>query len=426
MRATNPYYVLTLLLASYVMNSLDRAIVAILLDPIGREFSLSDTQLGLLAGLAFAAFYATLGIPVAALADRTSRRRVLATSVLTWSVATMCCGLAGSFAWLLLARVGTAVGESGSTPASHSLIADYFPPHRLATAMAVFSLGAPLGTAFAGLWGGHGNDLWGWRTTIMLAGIPGLLLAPLVWFTIGESPRDNGAAPAAATATRRPFIESATQLLQRKSFRHLFLACALHSLAVHSTTTFNATFLIRSYGWNTSQAGQTMALLGILSGVGVIFGGVVADRLRQRTGDSRWLMWVPALATLLAVPFHTMAYLVTDAATVLVVLPVASLLGMMFFGPAFALGMSLAAPGTRAVVSSMLLFGMTLIGLGFGPLLVGTASDWLAPVAHAHSLQYALLLAPAVNIWAAIHFALAAIHLPASETGSRNTSIPAA
>jgi MFS family permease len=406
MRATNPYYVLALLLAGYVMNSLDRGIIAVLLDPIGREFSLSDTQLGLLAGLAFAAFFSTLGIPVAALADRTSRRRVLAVSIFMWSVATMCCGLAGSFMWLLLARVGTAVGESGSTPASHSLITDYFPPHRLATAMAVFSLGAPLGTAFAGLWGGYGNDLWGWRTTIMLAGLPGLLLAPLVWFTIREKPKVHAAAPAAAAG--RPFIASATHLLQRKSFRHLFLACALHSMAIHSSTTFNATFLIRSFGWDTSHAGQTMALLGILSGVGVILGGVTADRLSQRTGDQRWLMWVPALATLIAVPFHTIAYLVTDATTVLVVLPVASMLGMMFFGPAFALGQSLAAPGSRAVVSSILLFGMTLIGLGLGPLLVGTVSDWLAPTVHQQSLQYALLLSPAVNIWAVVHFALAA------------------
>lgn len=411
MRATNPYYVLTLLLAGYVMNALDRAIVAVLLEPIGREFSLSDTQLGFLTGLAFAAFFATLGVPLAALADRTNRRAILAVSILVWSVATVFCGLAGSFAWLLLARVGTAVGQSGATPASHSLIADYFPTQRMATAMAIFSLGAPLGTAFAGMWGGYGNDIWGWRITIMLAGLPGLLLAPLIWFTVREIPRVHHTSPPGAD--RSSFAESLSDLLRRKSFRHLFLACALHSMAVHSSTTFNATFLIRSFNWHMSQAGQTVALLGILSGAGVILGGVFADKLRQRDGDARWLVWVPALATLVSVPFHVVAYQVTDTTTVLVVLSLASMLGMVFFGPSFALTQSLTQGGSRAMASSVLIFGMTFLGLGLGPLLVGTISDWLAPAAHQHSLRNALLLTPAVNVWSAIHFALAARSLQA-------------
>ncbi len=405
MKASHPRYVLALLLAGYLMNSLDRAIIAVLLDPIGREFNVSDTQLGLLTGLAFAAVYSTLGIPVAALADRTNSRRVLAGSILVWSIATMCCGLAGSFIWLVLARTLTAAGEAGGTPSSHSLIADFFPPQRRATSMAVFSLGAPMGAAFAGLWAGYGSELLGWRMTVVVAGLPGLLLAPLVLLTIREASRPQANVPSAAAS--RSFTYSALHLWQRESFRHLFLACALHSVAVYSTSTFNATFLIRSYGWEVSQAGKMIACLGVISAFGTFLGGVLADRLSQRSGDSRWMLWVPALATLAAVPFHAATYLATDATLVLVALPVASMLSMMFFGPAFALGQSLAAPGARAFAASALLFGMSMIGLGLGPLLVGMASDWLLPAAHQHSLRYALLLAPLVNVWSAIHFALA-------------------
>lgn len=406
MKANYPRYVLAVLLASYTMNSLDRAIIAVLLDPIGREFNVSDTQLGLLTGLAFAAVYSILGIPVAAYADRTSHRGVLAASILVWSVGTMLCGLAGGFAWLLLARAAVAAGESGATPSSHSLIADHFPQQGRATAIAVFSLGAPLGAALAGLWGGYGNEILGWRMTIVVAGLPGLLLAPLVWWKIHEPPRAR--VPVSRIGATAAFITAARHLLQRRSFFHLFLACSIHGMSNYGTTTFNATFLIRSYGWDTSRAGQVIALLGIIASAGAFLGGFMADRLSQRTNDSRWLLWVPALATLGSVPLHAASYLTTDTTLVLTMLPMASLLSTMFFGPAFSVGQALTVAGARAMVASVLLFGMTMVGLGLGPLLIATISDGIAPVAHEHSLRYALLLAPLVNIWAAIHFFLAA------------------
>jgi MFS family permease len=405
MKVNYPRYVLALLLASYTMNSLDRAIISVLLEPIGREFNASDTQLGLLSGLAFAAVYSILGIPVAAYADRTSHRGVLTASILVWSIATMLCGLAGSFVWLLLARACVAAGESGATPSSHSLISDHFPPQRRATAIAVFSLGAPLGAALAGLLGGYGNEFAGWRMTIMVAGLPGLLFAPLVWWKIREVPRVRVPARGGTAGT---FITAAAHLLRRRSFLHLFLACSIHGMSNYGTTTFNATFLIRSYGWDTSRAGQVVAFLGIVAAAGAFLGGVFADRLGQRTNDSRWLLWVPAISTLAAVPLHAASYLTTDMTLVLIVLPMASLLSTMFFGPAFSVGQALTVAGARATAASVLLFGMTMVGLGLGPLLIAAISDGLAPIAHQHSLRYALLLAPAVNIWAAIHFFMAA------------------
>jgi MFS family permease len=408
---TNPRYVLAVLSAGFVLNSLDRNIIAVLLEPIGREFDASDTQLGLLTGLAFAAFYSTLGIPIAALADRTSRRNVLASSILLWSIATVLCGLAASFALLMLARVGTAVGEAGGTPPSHSLISDYFSSERRATALAVYSLGAPVGAALAGMWGGYGNEWLGWRMTIVLAGLPGLLLAPLVFLTIAETPR---AANAAAVRAASPsLITTAKYLWARRSFRHLCVACAVHNIAIHSASTFNATFLIRSHGWETSRAGTLIAILGIAAALGTFLGGALADRMSNRTGDARWLLWVPAIATVVAIPFQASAYLTTSMPLVMTSLPTAALLSMIFFGPAFAVGQALAAPGMRAVATSVLLFSMAMVGLGLGPLLVGILSDRLMPQVGEHSLRYALLLAPVVNAWSVVHFALAAKRLRA-------------
>lgn len=402
---TNAHYVLAVLAASYVLNSLDRSIIAVLLEPIGREFGASDTQLGLLTGLAFAAFYSTLGIPIAALADRTSRRNVLAFSVLLWSIATMLCGLAVSFVLLVFARVGTAIGEAGGTPPAHSLISDHFSSERRATALAVYSMGAPVGAALAGVWGGYGNEWLGWRMTILLAGVPGLLLAPLIFLTIAETPRK------AVEHGKPSLATTAKYLWARGSFRHLCLACAIHSIAIHGASTFNATFLIRSHGWETSRAGTLIALLGTAAAVGTFFGGALADRMSGRSGDARWLLWVPALATLAAIPFQTTAYLSSNASVVVPVLPIAGMLGMMYFGPAFAVGQALAAPGMRAVATSVLLFAMAMVGLGLGPLLVGIISDRLEPVIAEHSLRYALLLAPAINGWAVVHFYLASRRL---------------
>lgn len=406
MSASYPRYVLAVLVASYVMNSLDRSIIAVLLEPIGREFGASDTQLGLLTGLAFAAVYSTLGIPVAALADRTSHRKVLAASIFVWSVATIFCGMAGSFLWLLVARVLNAAGEAGATPASHSIISDHFTLKNRATAISVFSLGAPLGLVFAGLWGGYGEGLIGWRATILVAGLPGLLLAPLVWLTINDAPKANTAT--AEVPITEHFGTRVAHLFSRRSFRHLFMAAAVHSVVVHGTTTFHALFMSRSYGWGTSSAGWMISLLGVTSAVGAILGGAAADRLSQRSGDVRWLLWVSALATLVAVPFQTVAYMTSSASLVVTVLPLATTFGMIFFGPTFAVGQMLSKPGSRAITSSVLLLGTSLVGLGLGPLLVGWISDLLSPIAQQDSLRYALLCVPLLNVWSAVHFFFAA------------------
>jgi predicted MFS family arabinose efflux permease len=406
----------------YVLNSFDRSILGMLLEPIKLEFGVSDMYLGLLGGIAFAAFYATLGIPIAIWADRSNRRNVLALAIFTWSAMTALCGLASTFLLLVLARVGTAIGEAGGSPPSHSLIADYFAAERRGTALSIFALGAPAGAMLGGLLGGLGNELFGWRITFILAGLPGLLLAPLVFATVVE-PRTEAAAERKRKRTTGPpapaLREVADFLWQRRSFVHLCLASALHAIAMYSASTFNAPFMIRSHGWGTADIGALIALIGAFGIAGTFLGGALTDRLSGRFHDERWYMWVPGIATLILVPFQFAAYLSSGGIIVVGAFAVSGFLSTVFFGPSFATTQALAAVRMRAVAASVLIFVKTMIGLGIGPLLVGRASDLLMPVANQHSLRYALLLTGIFNLWSALHFVLGARHLPADLRATR-------
>ncbi len=403
------HYVLAVLLAGYVLNSLDRSILSLLLEPIRREFGASDTQLGLLSGLAFAAFYSTLAIPVAVLADRWHRRNVLVLSVLLWTFMTAMCGLAGSFLALLLARIGVAIGESGANPASHSLIAEYFSADRRATALGTYALGASVGTMLAGLVGGWGGEHLGWRGTMLLAAAPGVLLVPLL-LTVAEPQR---ALPReASTRTALPLREVLRFLWARPSFRHLCLACALHAVAMYGASSFIPAYLARSHGWSGREIGQLVAMIGLAGLAGTFLGGLLTDRLGARHQEPRWQLWLPGAATLLVVPVQVLCYLGSGTAMVIAFL-CSSLLSLVFFGPSYATVQALAAPQMRAVAAAVLLFSKAMIGMGTGPLLVGLASDALSPLAQSGSLRLGLLLVPLFNLWAGIHFFRAGRHLRA-------------
>jgi predicted MFS family arabinose efflux permease len=406
-RPGHAYYVLAVLAFGFMVNSLDRSILSLLLEPIRAEFGATDTQLGLLTGLAFAAFYSTLAIPIATLADRWHRRNVIVLSVVVWTVATALCGLAGSFVVLLFARMGVGMGEAGAGPASHSLLASYFPQGRRATAFGIFALGAPLGATLAGLLG-SGIDYLGWRGTMLLAAAPGLLLVPLLLLTVAEPPR---AQPEARTAQAALPLRSALwSLWSQPAFRHLCIACSLHSAAMYGAQSFNPAYLTRSHGWSGSQVGQLVVMVGLTGLAGTFLGGFLADRLGAMRSESRWQLWVPGIAALAVIPVQLLGYLGAGwpmAAAFLM----ASLLNLMFFGPTYAAAQALATPRTRAVAAASVLFCKAIVGLGLGPLMVGMASDLLVPLAHAHSLRLGLLLVPLFNLWAGVHFFRAAHHL---------------
>ena len=401
------YYVLFILFLSYVVNVMDRSsVLGLSLQGIKREFSASDFQLGLLGGIPFALFYATLGIPIAAWADRSSRRNVLTLAVAAWSAMTVLCGMAVNFGLLFAARVGTAIGEAGGSPPSHSLISDYFPKSRRGTAFAIFALGVPFGTALGSYVAGWTNQHYGWRQTFLILGIPGLVVALLVRLTIKEPPRGfaDNVTLAARNADPPAMFDVLRFLWQRASFRHLSLGTALHSVAWYAGSQFNAPFLIRSHHMTTSQAGSWLALFAFVGGFGTFLGGFAADRLSARTKDRRWYLWVPGAATLAMVPFQFWCYLSPNLNVALPAFAVMMFLAAVFFGPSFTMTQALATLRMRSVATSLLLFVQTLIGFGLGPASVGRLSDWLLPSRGIHSLRYALFIVGLVNIWAAVHY----------------------
>jgi MFS family permease len=411
-------YVLFALTLCYVLNVMDRSqILAASIQGIKRDFGASDFQLGLLSGVPFALFYSFLGIPIAAWADRSSRRNVLALAVATWSAMTALFGMAVSFAMLFAARIGTAIGEAGGTPPSHSLISDYFPKSRRGTAFSIYALAVPIGTALGAAIGGWGNQHLGWRATFLLVGLPGIAIAGLTRLTVAEPPRgmSDGVAPSARAGRADAAVPGMRDVLrflwQRPSFRHMSLATALHSVVWYASGAFNNAFLQRSHGMTVAQAGYWISVLSAIAGFGTFLGGFTADRLSGRRGDRRWYLWVPAAATLLCVPFQCLAYLASELSVALPAFVGLMFMAAVFFGPAFAMTQSLATLRMRSVATSLLLFIQTLIGNGLGPSAAGYLSDRLQPSLQGDSLRYALVLIGVINFWAAIHYLLGARRL---------------
>jgi MFS family permease len=405
------YYVLVLLTLGYVINTMDRSqILAASLQAIKKEFAASDFQMGVLTGIPFAVFYAVMGIPIAAWADRSSRRNVLAIAVASWSAMTGIFGMAVNYAMLFAARVGTAIGEAGGSPPSHSLISDYFAKSRRGTAFAIYALGVPIGSSLGAKFGGWGTQYLGWRNTFILAAVPGIVLAVIMWLTVKEPPRGLSDGISRAAAERAPvpgMFEVLRTLWQKRSFRHLTLAAALHSVVWYASSAFNNAFLQRSHQMTAGEAGNWIALLSLIAGFGTFLGGFAADRLSARKNDRRWYLWVPGIATLLCVPFQFLSYLSADRAVVFPSFVGLMFMAAMFFGPSFAMTQALATLRMRSVATSLLLFIQTLIGYGLGPSITGFISDSLKASYQMDSLRYALVIIGVVNVWAAVHYVLA-------------------
>jgi len=415
------YYVLALLTICYVANVVDRSqVLAASLQAIKREFNATDAQLGILSGLPFAIFYSFLGIPLAAWADRSSRRNVLAWSCALWSAATGVCGLAVNFTMLFSARVFTAIGEAGGSPPSHSLISDYFPKLKRGTAFSIYALAVPVGTAIGAAVGGWGTHHIGWRQTFYLVGFPGLALALLVRATVVEPPRGyadyGGNAPAKAKAP--PVREVLSFMFSRPSFFHLSLAAALHSVVWYASGAFNNAFFQRSHALTAEQAGYWISFFSAVGGVGTFAGGYLADKLSKSKSDRRWYLWVPGIATFLCVPFQFFAYLSPNMSAVLPAFGAMTFMAAVFFGPSFAMTQAISPLRMRSVATSLLLLVQTLIGQGIGPWLAGFISDKLGPSMAASSLRYALVIVGLVNIWAAVHYFIGARSLRADLEGT--------
>ena len=393
-------YVLGMLVALYFLNFVDRQIVNILVEPIKADLGLADWQLGIISGFAFAALYATLGIPIARMADRGRRVDIIAGAVALWSAMTAVCGLAQNFVQLALARVGVGVGEAGLTPPAHAMIADLFPEERRGTAMAIYQMGVPAGALIGLMAGGFIAEIWGWRAAFLAVGLPGIAVAAIVRFTVPEPERSADAAPQPA------FGASVAALWRIASFRHITVAFALSSFAIFAFNAWFPALLGRVHGMNTAEIAAWVGPLGFVSGVlGSFFGGYLGDRLGVE--DKRWYLFVVAAGLIASIPLYVVVLFAANTTVTLIVYFAPSFLGALVMGPTFAMVQSLAPVRLRAMASSIVLFFANMIGLGLGPTTIGVVSDLLMPELGPDSLRWALVLILPVLGWCAAHYVAA-------------------
>jgi MFS family permease len=414
---TSRAMLLTLLIV-YILNFLDRQIVAILAEPMKAEFGLSDTQLGLLAGPAFAVFYAVLGVPIARYADRPRTNRVwlISISLAVWSAMTAVCGLAQNFVQLALARVGVGVGEAGCTPAAHSLIADSVPPEKRSSAIAFYGLGIPIGGLLGLIIGGIVNDLYGWRAAFMIVGAPGVLLAFILpklisdpRFSASNTALANSGPPAAPALS---VTEAAREIFASKAYLYIFIAASFTAFLSYGKGLWTISFFIRSHGFSTTEAGISMAIaLGLSGIVGTWLGGKMADVFGKR--DKRHLLTLPAIGMTVAAPLLFVSYWSADWRIAVAMLIIPTILNSAYYGPAYGCVQGLVRREARAVAASLVVFGQNLIGLGLGPLAFGMLSDALQPFAGTDSVRWVLYGAAWLGLIPAFFFWRASLRLTA-------------
>jgi predicted MFS family arabinose efflux permease len=369
------WYALGVLFVVYVFNFIDRSVLALLAQSIKDDLQISDTALGLLSGLAFAVFYTALGVPIARLADKGSRRNILVICLSIWSAMTALCGLAQSYTYLLLARIGVAVGEAGGSPPSHSMISDMFPQHRRATALGIYALGIPVGSMIGALAGGWINDAFDWRTAFVLVGLPGLLLAIVVRMTLKEPPRGVSEPVRIAAGPTPPVTDVFRLLWQRRSFRWLSMSAGFQAFMGYGSGAWVPAMFERSHHLSSTQIGTALFWLGFASVAGTFAGGWYGDRMGRR--DVRWYMWLPAVTTIASVPFSVFCYLASNPWLAFWVMIIPNVLGSYWLAPVFSLTQGLVGLRMRAVAASIMLFVLNIIGMGLGPWFVGIVSDLL-------------------------------------------------
>jgi MFS family permease len=400
-------YVLGMLTLVYVFNFIDRQLLVILQESIKKELHLSDTQLGLLSGFTFAIFYVTLGVPIARVADKRNRRNIVTMSLGLWSIMTAFSGLARNFIQLLFARIGVGVGEAGGSPPAHAMISDYFPPEKRSTALSVYSTGIYIGILVGFLMGGYLNQHLGWRTAFFVLGIPGILFS-LFFFTTVKEPRRGATEVDAAAANQSHSLQEVLRFLySTKTFVYLTLATGLHVFCIYGLLNWAPSFLSRLHGMKNSEIGVSLGLIfGIGGAIGTFAGGFLTDYFGKK--DKRWYLKIPAYAILMSMLFAAGALFLQNTFFSLLCLGFCVSLQSMYLGPSIAVAHSLVPASMRALTSAILFLVLNLIGLGFGPLVVGMISDFLKPSLGVESLRWAMSITLVVSITSTILFFITA------------------
>ena len=409
---------------------IDRIILQTLLQPIKADLHVDDAQMGILGGLTFAVLYSLLSIPIARIAERRNRVAIITLGTFLWSIATTVSGYTGSFVQLAAARIGVGIGEAAGTPATVSVIADYFPPHRRTTAMAVYTLAIPIGSLLGGALGGYFAAHWGWRVAFICAGSPGLVLALLLWFTVREPVRGrhdehsetDGEPPALRAVIGR--------LLDRRSLLHVTIGATLSSIGGFGINFFTAAYFNREFGLSYAQAGLLAGMIsGLPAAVSIAVGGILVDRLARR--NPGWYALLPAVCAGLAAPLFIASFAARGWTLAAVLLFATAFFNYVYIPAAAAFTQNMMQPRMRATAAAITGTLFALLGQGLGPLILGGLSDAMARHAYhgdftvlctgaraiaapscgqaeARGLQTAMMIFPLIYLWSAFHLAWAA------------------
>jgi MFS family permease len=402
-------YVLFVLVVVYTFNFIDRQIVGILAPPIKADLGLTDTQLGLLGGFAFALLYTSLGIPIAWLADRVSRVWIMTGALALWSGFTALCGAAQTFGQLFLSRIGVGIGEAGGVAPAYSLLSDYFPPEQRARALAVYSFGIPIGSALGLIFGGIIASRVDWRAAFVIVGLAGLAIAPLFRLTVREPVRGQYDPPPARAGTAS-FREVLNALAGKSSFWILSLGAACSSIMGYGLFFWLPSFFVRSYGLTLMEVSLYFGSIALFGGIpGIWMGGWLADRFGARSRAAYGL--VPAFAFVASLPFLVFGTLAPNEWLSFVSFAVCYAMSLAWLGPVVSAVQHLVMPSMRATASAIFLFINNLIGLGAGTVILGAISDGLADRFGTESLRYAILSGTVFYVMSAALMALASRRL---------------
>ena len=389
-------YLLGVLMVILASNFLDRVALGIVLQDIKVDLQLSDTQLGFLGGIAFAIFYAVMGIPIARWADRGDRVTIITVTTALWSVTVALCGLVTSFAQLLLVRVGVAVGEAGCFPPAQSLLSDYFARSERPRAIGIYTMGAALSVVLGYFAAGWLNELYGWRATFVLIGLPGVGLALLAWFTVKE-PRRFQSPQCVALPQEQSLLTTWRFLWANTTFRRMLLCLAVSHFFMYGVMQWQPAYFIRSFGLHTGQIGSWFALVAVGGLIGNYLGGMLATRFAPRNEARQMrgmaVLWCGYGALSAGV------YLVSNYYLSFLLIGLASLLLAATNGPYFATIQTLVPPQMRATSVAIIQLVTNLIGMGLGPLIAGALSDAMHPWLGEESLRYSLLALSPGFLW---------------------------
>lgn len=396
-------YALGMMTAVYTLNLVDRGLINLLLQPVKEDLQLSDTQLGMLTGIAFALFYAIAGVPIARWADRGNRVGITALAIGLWGVTVMASVMVTSYVQLLFARVAAAVGEAGCKPPTYSLVGDYFPEATERTrAMSIYWMGGPLATIISFVVGGWLNELYGWRMTFLLMGIPGLVLAALVALTVRE-PRSSSSRPVVSDTSAPPMRAVFALLWEQRSLRNICAALILLYTMGSGLAPWYAAVMIRSHGMGTAELGLWLGLIFGLGGiVGVILGGYVANR--WFAGNETGQLKTSAVVVACFAPCFIAFVMAPNKHLAFVALTPLYAAFNFFMGPTYAVMQRLVPDAMRATMMAVVMLLVNLIGMGIGPQIVGILSDLLNPTFGEDALRFAMMIMSLVAVWSGWHF----------------------